>query len=103
MATPSLPIAGSAITNSSACRAMSPEPQTRAVGFDSPTADTGVTLFRVNPGAPRSYALLIAACLERSMQDLQGNGASLLFVADLVTRAVAALRAAAKQGGSQHE
>lgn len=94
MATPSLPVVGNSSTDNNAARVMTPEPETVEAGFLSPTADTSVTLFRVNPGASRSYALLTAACLERSMQDLQGNGASLLYVADFCTRAVVALRAA---------
>lgn len=98
MATPSLPTVGGDIAGSNTAHVMAPEPETVAINFGSPTADTSVTLFRVNPGASRSYALLTAACLERSMQDLEGNGASLLYVADFVTRAVAALRMAAQQG-----
>lgn len=99
MATPSLTIVGNNVTNGRAKDAVTPEPETVAVGFDSPTADTSVTLFQVNPGVPRSYALLIAACLERSMQDLSGKGASLLYVANCCTRAVAALRTAADGAG----
>lgn len=98
MATPSLTIVGNNSTSRDAAHVTVADPETVEAGFLSPTADTSVTLFRVNPGVSRSYALLIAACLERSMQDLQGNGASLLYVADFCTRAVVALRAAAKQG-----
>lgn len=96
MATQSLPTAGGDITGGNPRRGVTPEPETVEAGFLSPTADTSVTLFRVNPGVSRSYAVLIAACLERSMQDLEGNGASLLYVADFCTRAVAALRVAAE-------
>lgn len=97
MATPSLTIVGNNSTSGDAAHAMPAEPDTVEAGFLSPTADTSVTLFRVNPGVSRSYALLIAACLERSMQDLQGNGASLMYVADFCTRAVG--RCARQQGG----
>lgn len=95
MATQSLPTAGGDITGDNPRCGVTPDPETVEVGFLSPTADAGVMLFRVNPGVSRGYALLTAACLERSMQDLEGNGASLLYVADFCTRAVSALRAAA--------
>lgn len=95
MATPSLPTEDGNIAGSDTAHVMAPDPETVAVDFGSPTADTSMTLFRVNPGASRSHAMLTAACLERSMQDLQGNGASLLYVADFCTRAASALRAAA--------
>lgn len=99
MAVQSVPIVGDGTTGSAAQRGVTPEPETIAIGFDSPTADTRTTLFRVNPGVACSYALLIAACLERSLQDLEGKGASLLYVADFITRTVAALRASCRESG----